>query len=61
MPEYRIFFLDPDSHVTQPPQIVECADDQEAIEKAKQFIDGRDIELWQKNRCVVRYSRTSGI
>ncbi len=60
VPEYRIFFLDPDSYITQPPQIVECADDQEAIQKAKQFIDGHDIELWEKDRCIVRFARTSG-
>jgi hypothetical protein len=58
--EYRVFFLESDAYITQPPQIIECADDQEAIEKAKQFIDGRDIELWEKSRCVVRFARTSG-
>jgi hypothetical protein len=60
MPEYRIFVVESDSYITQPPQIVECADDQEAIQYAKQFIDGRDVELWQKSRCVVRFARTSG-
>ena len=60
MREYRIFFLEADTYITQPPQIVECADDQEAIQKAKQFIDGRDIELWEKDRLVVRFARTSG-
>jgi hypothetical protein len=58
--EYRVFFLESDPYITQPPQFLECADDQEAIEKAKQFIDGRDIELWEKSRCVVRFARTSG-
>jgi len=38
----------------------ECADDQEAVEKAKRFIDGRHIELWEKSRYVVRFARTSG-
>jgi hypothetical protein len=41
-------------------RLFECADDQEAIEKAMQFIDGRDVELWEKSRCVVRFARTSG-
>jgi hypothetical protein len=60
MPEYRVFFLESDTYIKQPPQIIECADDQEAIEKAKQLIDGRDVELWEKSRRVVRFARTSG-
>jgi hypothetical protein len=60
MPEYRVFFLDPNTYITQPPEIIECADDQEAIQKAKQFIDGRDIELWEKARFIARFPRTSG-
>ena len=44
MREYRIFFLDtPTNHISQPPKIVECANDQEAVQKAKQFIDGRKL------------------
>jgi len=34
--------------------MVECADDQEAIQKAKQFVDGHDVELWDGPRLVVR-------
>ena len=60
VPEYRIVFLDPDSYIAQPPKIVECTDDQGAIKKARQFIDGHDIELWEKDRCIVRFARTSG-
>jgi len=60
MREYRIFFLDPDARITRPPQIIVCADDQEAIQKANQFIDGRDIELWEKARFIVRFPHTSG-
>lgn len=55
MPEYRIFFVDRDRHITARPQIIECGDDQEAIQKAKQFIDGRDVELWEKARLIARF------
>jgi hypothetical protein len=60
VPEYRIFVVESDSYITQPPQLVECANDQEAIQCAEQFIDGRDRELWEKSRCVARFARTSG-
>jgi hypothetical protein len=32
-----------------------CADDDEAIEKAKQLADGHDVELWQRDRKVARF------
>jgi hypothetical protein len=60
VPAYSVFFLESDTYITQPPQIFECTDDQEAIETAKQFIDGRDIELWAKSGCIVRFARTPG-
>jgi hypothetical protein len=41
-----------------PPQVIECADDQEAAEKAKQFINGKDVEVWQDRRGVVKYPHT---
>jgi hypothetical protein len=60
MPKYSVFILDPTHYITQTPQSVECANDEEAIQKARQFIDGRDIELWEKARLVARFPRTSG-
>jgi hypothetical protein len=32
-----------------------CADDDEAMEKAKQLVDGHDVELWQLDRKVARF------
>ena len=46
MSEYRIFAIGPDGRFAGEPKIVECIDDQEAIHKALQFIDGRDLEVW---------------
>jgi hypothetical protein len=34
--------------------IVECEDDHAAIESAKQFVDGKAIEVWDEGRIVVR-------
>jgi hypothetical protein len=33
---------------------VDCPDDTAAIEKAKQRLDHRIIEVWQVDRCVIR-------
>jgi hypothetical protein len=34
--------------------IVDCPDDTAAIEKARQRLDHRIIEVWQVDRCVIR-------
>jgi hypothetical protein len=33
----------------------DCPDDAAAVEYAKQYIDGKDIELWQSNRKVAEF------
>jgi hypothetical protein len=35
---------------------IDCPDDAAAVEAAKQFIDGKDIELWQSNRKVAAFA-----
>jgi hypothetical protein len=52
---YRIYFLDREGHIHRPPEVIYCADDEQAAEKAKQFIDGQDIEVWQEQRIVTKY------
>jgi hypothetical protein len=36
---------------------IDCTDERGAIESAKQFIDGHDIELWQADRKIVRFDK----
>jgi hypothetical protein len=60
VPAYRIYFLDKAGHITGPPNIVECADDQEATQKAKQFVDGHDVEVWDGPRFVVSVNSKDG-
>ena len=55
MPHYRIYVTITDDHVTAPPTVVECADDQEAICKAAQLTNGKAVELWQGARFIVRF------
>lgn len=52
---YRIYFLDPEGHIFQPPVIIHCATDEEAAEKARQYIDGKDIQVWEQARLIAKY------
>jgi hypothetical protein len=57
MAHYRIYVTTPDGHVTAPPTVVECDDDQEAIGKAAQMVDGQAIELWEGARFIMCFPR----
>jgi hypothetical protein len=57
MSHYRIYTISSEGSITGPPRVVECNDDLEAVEKAKQVLSGEDIELWQGSRFVVRLDR----
>ena len=54
MAHYRIYVLDSGDHISEPPEEVECADDQAAIERAQSLLNGRAIEVWEGARCVAR-------
>jgi hypothetical protein len=54
--EYRVNTVDPDGSSHQKIKL-NCPDDAAAVESAKQFIDGKDVELWQNNRKVVTFGR----
>jgi hypothetical protein len=53
MAEYRAYTVGHDGHFIGFEPLV-CADDSEAIEQAKRFVDGHDIELWSGDRLVTR-------
>ena len=54
MGDYRVYVVGSDGHFTKAIQL-NCHDDGAAIESAKQFIDGHDIELWQRDRRIARF------
>ena len=54
MPDYRIYVLNPQGHIAEPPQIVTCDTDQAATEQARQLLEDRDFEVWQGPRLVAR-------
>lgn len=55
MSEYRAYLLGTDGHI-QGRVDLDCADDSEAKERAKQLVDGRDVELWQLDRKIAMFS-----
>jgi hypothetical protein len=54
MPDYRVYVIGSDGHFMRAIQL-DCPDDDAAIESAKQFIDGADIELWQRDRKLAKF------
>jgi hypothetical protein len=55
MADYRVYIVGSDGHFFNSVPL-ECADDAEAIEHAKQLVDGHDVELWQRARKVATIS-----
>ncbi len=55
MPTYRIYFIDRGAHISRPPKVFEATDDDDATKAARQFIDGKDIELWRGDYLVAKF------
>ena len=54
MPQYRAYIIGSDGEF-QNSVPLECADDAVALKKAKQLVDGHDVELWQLTRKIARF------
>jgi hypothetical protein len=54
MPEYRLYELTRDNHITDVPETITCESDEAAILKAQEMVDGHDIELWEGRRRLCR-------
>jgi hypothetical protein len=52
MPDYRAYTVGMDGHRIGFEPLVR-RDDGEAVHKAKQFLDGHDIEIWCADRLVI--------
>jgi hypothetical protein len=55
MAEYRAYLVDRDGHFYEAVPLI-CADDAEAMEKAKPLAVGHDVELWQLDRKVATFN-----
>ena len=49
---YRIYTIGRGGHFLGGPEVVECADDKEAVEKAMQLARGFDVEIWDRKHLV---------
>jgi hypothetical protein len=54
MKEYRLYPLDRSNVISGPGEGFTCEGDDEAIEKIKPMMEGRHVELWQRERLVIR-------
>jgi hypothetical protein len=54
--EYRAYLIGGDGHFTRFRGFT-CTNDANAIQWAKQLVDGHDIELWSGKRFVARLAR----
>jgi hypothetical protein len=52
MAAYRAFIVDEDGHIRRPPHVFDSDGDGQAIKQARQFVDSRDVELWDHDRFV---------
>jgi hypothetical protein len=57
MADYRAYIVGDDGHIIGFEPLV-CADDGEAIEKAKRLVDRYPIEVWNGERLVKRLNTT---
>jgi hypothetical protein len=54
MTDYRVYVIGLDGHFVRA-VLLDCPDDNAAIESAKQFVNGHEIELWQRDRHVAKF------
>ena len=54
MQEYRAYVIGPDGHIQQRIDLL-CADDDAAKERARQLVNGYDLELWQLDRMIATF------
>jgi hypothetical protein len=56
MPDYRAYIVGIDGHFARVEFLHSHLNDAAAIKAAKQLVDGHDIELWDRDRFVGRFS-----
>jgi hypothetical protein len=57
MPTYRAYLIDENNRVASY-KPVNAEGDAEALQAARHFVDGRDVEVWYLDRKVGRLERT---
>jgi len=54
MSDYRAYIIGPDGHFVRAEFLHDHIDDATAIKAAEQLVDGHDVELWDRDRMVIR-------
>jgi hypothetical protein len=57
---YRVYVLSDDGHAEGPAQELTCGSDAEAVVQARALAAGRAVEVWERDRMVVRLRRRRG-
>ena len=60
MLDYRAYLIGGDGHFYNAVPL-KCTNDDEVIEKARQLVDGHDVELWQLDRKVAAFKSYPGL
>jgi hypothetical protein len=56
MPDFRVYFIGDDGHIQGVRELANMTE-AEAIEQAKQLLDGHDLEVWEGERAVANLSK----
>jgi hypothetical protein len=59
MPDYRAYIIGSDGEFQESVPL-DCADDNVAMMKARQLVDGHHVELWQLTRKIARFEPKTG-
>ena len=57
----RVYVLDAQGHINDPPEVIECLDDRRRSNRAANFLDGRVIEVWNRSRRVISLARPARV
>jgi hypothetical protein len=49
---YRAFLVDRQGNIMRPPEVLDCADDDEAVNKAQQLVNRCNVEIWDRERFI---------
>ena len=58
MTDYRLYVIGTDGHFEKA-VLLDCSNDEAAIESAKQYINGHGVELWQRDRLIARFNASA--
>ena len=52
MPIYRLYRINEEGRIEEPPVLLQLATDEAALREAKRHVDGHNIEVWKDARLV---------